>query len=820
MPAVAAAATPEQVLDVLKTIYWEAGPPSTAATDPSRAWEMRAIAEVIRNRARLGGKTHHEIIGQPKQFSIWNPSEVWARRLAATTGQSPGMGLARRAWEETGAPEYQALVPGATHYYNPELVTPSWAPKLTAVEPQGLEEGLGLSHRYMQEAGWGGGPASQQPLEIQNGSTASQPTDYEVQSGDTLWGIAKRVYGDPLQWRAIARANSLANPNMIRPGQRLQLPAATTATATMQKEQSRTLEDLVTDAVQDMLNTRRRIEPRMKLEDLGVQMGELEEACFDLGGHEAVQSLRMNKPHTVGELINLLDSQQGQGQKRQKRGSDQDRPFDPGFPRTARLASLLGWMRKEGADYAPGLPAKEEYGDIGRLAELLGQMTPMTIQKHRARKLHFDLRLAGPEGLYSFALPKAELPAPGEKRLALQQSLHRPEYAEFEGTIPEGYGAGEVKKVGEGQAMVTRVQCDDIGKVVELDFAYDTGGQVFERFKLKRMRDRKWLLLNTTSTEIIAHEKAHYKLVDDPEELEMMLSKVSPDQPASVKIDGALALVKFLKDKAEIVSYRVSKRTGGPIYHSERVQPELLAGREIPPELVGQTLLGELYAVDPEGKTLPAQEIAGLLNASLGTSREKQRARGATFQLALLGAADPSMPHARRKQLLDLAVSTFPEFMTTPPQATTPGEARALLKKVISGKHPLSQEGFVFDLPGRPSKYKHLEVPETEVVIRGFTPGLGKYKDRGIGAIEWSWTPESPVAGRIGTGLSDEEREEFYRDPDEYIGRVIKVRAQKLLPANTLFAPRYAGLTDYPTLRPDGGVDWGAEISGRENQMS
>ena len=38
---------------------------------------------------------------------------------------------------------------------------------------------------------------------------------YEVQSGDTLSGIAQRFYGDPTLFGLIATVNNLADPNLI-----------------------------------------------------------------------------------------------------------------------------------------------------------------------------------------------------------------------------------------------------------------------------------------------------------------------------------------------------------------------------------------------------------------------------------------------------------------------------------------------------------------------------------------------------------------------------------------------------------------------------
>ena len=49
---------------------------------------------------------------------------------------------------------------------------------------------------------------------------------YTVQSGDSLSKIAKHFYGDPQKFAVIARANDIANPDLIKVGEELEIPAA------------------------------------------------------------------------------------------------------------------------------------------------------------------------------------------------------------------------------------------------------------------------------------------------------------------------------------------------------------------------------------------------------------------------------------------------------------------------------------------------------------------------------------------------------------------------------------------------------------------
>lgn len=108
------------------------------------------------------------------------------------------------------------------------------------------------------------------------------------------------------------------------------------------------------------------------------------------------------------------------------------------------------------------------------------------VQKHLASHLHYDLRLEWNGVLLSWAVPKGPSLDSRDKRLAMHVEDHPIEYGNFEGVIPEGYGAGIVMLWDRG---TWQAEVDDVDAALKKgDLKFTLNG-----FKLRG----SWVLVRT-----------------------------------------------------------------------------------------------------------------------------------------------------------------------------------------------------------------------------------------------------------------------------------------------------------------------------------
>ena len=118
----------------------------------------------------------------------------------------------------------------------------------------------------------------------------------------------------------------------------------------------------------------------------------------------------------------------------------------------------------------------------------LKKVLKFVVHRHEARHLHFDLRLEHKGVLKSWAVPKGMPEASGVKRLAVEVEDHDIDYATFEGTIPEGYGAG-------------KVEIWDAGTFIDEEWGNDkitvrfNGRRLLGRYSIIRFMEKNWLVI-------------------------------------------------------------------------------------------------------------------------------------------------------------------------------------------------------------------------------------------------------------------------------------------------------------------------------------
>ena len=201
-----------------------------------------------------------------------------------------------------------------------------------------------------------------------------------------------------------------------------------------------------------------------------------------LEGVDVPEKITWLKPELVGEVVYQTVTKDGRLRMPRFRVLRPDKPpFECSLDQI-RQNSLGEYATKRDFRITPEPAASKS--DRG------GQV--FVVQEHRARRLHYDLRLEKEGVLKSWAVPKGIPEKVGEKRLAVQTEDHPLEYATFEGTIPEGqYGAGTVKIWDRGTFDV-KLWKDDM---VEFTLKGDRLHGTYIMTKFRKAGDKDWLLM-------------------------------------------------------------------------------------------------------------------------------------------------------------------------------------------------------------------------------------------------------------------------------------------------------------------------------------
>src|SRR5580704_16947285 len=154
------------------------------------------------------------------------------------------------------------------------------------------------------------------------------------------------------------------------------------------------------------------------------------------------------------------------------------------------MANLEEYRKKRRFDRTPEPAGKESEPGEG----------VFVVQKHSARRLHYDFRLAINGTLKSWAVPKGPSLNPADKRLAVETEDHPLEYGGFEGKIPEGsYGAGTVMVWDRG-TFAPEGNLDAAQQLEKGEIKFSLNGEKlrgsFVLVKLKRSeKGNEWLMI-------------------------------------------------------------------------------------------------------------------------------------------------------------------------------------------------------------------------------------------------------------------------------------------------------------------------------------
>ncbi|MFZ1155856.1 MAG: DNA ligase D [Solirubrobacteraceae bacterium] len=386
-------------------------------------------------------------------------------------------------------------------------------------------------------------------------------------------------------------------------------------------------------------------------------------------------------------------------------------------------------------------------------AKLQAQCMRFVVHEHRARRLHWDLRLERNGALMSWAIPNGIPDDPSENRKAIHVEDHPLSYIDFEGEIPAGnYGAGQVLIWDHGHYDCEKLED---GKLIVVFH----GERLRGRYALFRTHGEKDWMIHRMDPPSRPREAM-------PEHLLPMLARPG-SLPQSdrgwafeVKWDGVRAITYWRPGRVRIESRNLNDISSR--------YPELRAlGRQL--GSCEAVLDGEIVAFDEQGR--PSFER---LQRRMHVSSESaiRRLVGETpvtyviFDLLYLdGQLTVGLHYRERRKLLEQLDLNGVSWQTP---VYREGDSRAFLR--ATAEHGL--EGILakrLDAPYRPGErseewVKIKNANRQELVIGGWIEGKGRRTGK-LGALLMGYYEGAGkarslrYAGRVGTGFDEVELE-------------------------------------------------------------
>lgn len=413
-----------------------------------------------------------------------------------------------------------------------------------------------------------------------------------------------------------------------------------------------------------------------------------------------------------------------------------------------------------------------------------GTQLRFVVQRHKASRLHYDLRLEVNGVLKSWAVPKGPSLDPSDKRLAIRTEDHPIQYLSFEGSIPKGnYGAGEMqiwdtgtyrllepsKNIIEGDQIEADIELGSLKFILE-------GTKLQGEFALVRMKDPKqdnaWLLIKHKDTSAVSpynsedHLSQSSKVASAPRSNEPRNRQISPvKNQESAAFKPMLAEVK--KDSFSHSDWAFEIKWDGYRAISDlRAEPTIRSrnghslNQRFPKLLTALSLQKHSMVLDGE---IIAYNKEGLPDFGLLQSIEQDTDHSVYYQvfdlLHLNGHSTVHLTYLQRKELLKEALDPHPLIQYHDHILKNGKEFFALAKQRrlegIIAKHTES----TYSTGRRSSDWLKIKTHQTkDVVILGYTLPSGGRQHFGSLLIGQYHKGKLQFMGHVGTGFSQNQQ--------------------------------------------------------------